>query len=406
MIRKKLVVLLFLIISPLSLSGQDSSKRQKELESRRIKLQNEIEKINDILFSKMKTQKVALTRVEDIQIKIEVRNQIIDINEEQINFLKKNISSNQATIQKNNKSLKRVKENYAEMIQKGHRSKSLQNRMMFLFSSQSFWQAYQRIEYMKQYNTYRKNQAQEIIQKTEELKRLNETLSLEKNKKESLVKQNVQIETELKEERSQQQIMIRNLKKQQKSLASQIRKKQRETDKIDKEIDRIIREAIAASNKASGKANAGTFFMTPEVKLNGENFLANKGRLPWPTSQGVVVQKFGVQPHPIVKTAIIKNIGITIATRPQSKIRAVFEGEVLTVLKFSGSNPTVLIQHGNHVTSYKNLGKVYVKKGDKVETKQAIGEVFTNKQSGKTTFQFGVYLHSKPQNPKGWLYEL
>ena len=406
MIRKKLVVLLFLFVSPFFLNGQDFSKRQKQLESRRIKLQNEIEKINDVLFSKMATQKVALTRVEDIQIKIEVRDQIIDVNKEQIRFLEKRILSNQKNIRKNNEALKKVKENYAEMIQKGYRSRSLQNRMMFLFSSQSFWQAYQRIQYMKQYNAYRKNQAQEIIEKTEELKRLNETLSLEKKKKESLVKQNVQIETELKKERSQQRKMIRNLKKQQKSLASEIKRKQQETDKIDREINRIIKEAIAASNKASGKANAGTFFMTPEVKLMGANFLANKGRLPWPATQGVVVQKFGVQPHAIVKTAIIKNIGITIATRPQSEVRAVFEGEVLTVLIFSGSNPTVLIQHGNYVTSYKNLGKVYVKKGDKVETKQAIGEVFTNKQTGKTTFQFGVYLHSKPQNPKEWLYEL
>ena len=135
-----------------------------------------------------------------------------------------------------------------------------------------------------------------------------------------------------------------------------------------------------------------TFALTPEDRLLAANFKGNKGRLPWPVTRGVVVQRFGTQPHPVVRTTtMIKSNGITIATAPKTQARAVFEGEVMSLMSFRGSNPTVLVKHGNYITAYKNLAKVYVKKGQKVAAKQALGEVFSNPQTGKTNLQFGIF---------------
>ena len=122
--------------------------------------------------------------------------------------------------------------------------------------------------------------------------------------------------------------------------------------------------------------------------------------------KGIVIQRFGTQPHPVVKTTMIKSNGVTIATSPRADARAVFEGEVMTILSFKGSNPTILIKHGNFITTYKNMGRVYVKKGDKDKAKQPIGEIFTHPQTGKTALQFSVFNELRPQNPKSWIFRM
>ncbi|MEJ6505812.1 MAG: peptidoglycan DD-metalloendopeptidase family protein [Crocinitomicaceae bacterium] len=168
----------------------------------------------------------------------------------------------------------------------------------------------------------------------------------------------------------------------------------------------MIREAIAASNKAADKKSQNAFALTPEAKRLAANFLSNKGKLPWPVEKEIVIQRFGTQPQPVVKTTMIKSNGVTIAITPNVVARAVFEGEVMTILSFKGSNPTILIKHGNFITTYKNMGKVYVKKGDKVKAKQPVGEIFTQPKTGKTILQFSVFNELKPQNPKSWIYRI
>jgi septal ring factor EnvC (AmiA/AmiB activator) len=292
------------------------------------------------------------------------------------------------------------------MIQKSYASKSLQNRLMFLFSSEDFLQAYKRIQYLKQYASYRRKQGIVIGEKTQLLQKLNSNLTVEKEKKEELIKENRLVQSQLIKEQKQQQGLIQTLKRKERSLAAQISKKEKQTRAIDKEIDRLIREAIAASNKAAGKKSKNVFELTPEAQLIAANFVANKGRLPWPLEKGVVVQAFGRQPHPVVKTTTIQSNGVTMATAPLSEVRAVFEGEVLSVVTYKGSNPSVLIRHGNYITVYKNLGELYVKKGDKVRAKQPIGTVFTNRKTGKTELQFSIFNNVKPVNPKGWVYQM
>jgi len=385
---------------------QESSKQQKQLEAQRLQLKNEIKQINNLLFSNTKTRKNALSEVEDLQVKLNVRSELIKVTNQQANLLTRRIGLNERTISDQRKELEELKAEYAKMIQKSYASKSLQNRLMFLFSSENFLQAYKRIQYLKQYARYRRKQGIAIAEKTTLLQELNKTLNREKATKLSLIEENRAVQKELEKERSQQQNLIKTLKRKERSLAAQIAEKEKQRKAIDREINRLIREAIAASNKAAGKKGNQTFQLTPEAKLIAANFQANKGRLPWPLEKGVVIQGFGRQQHPVVKTTTIQSNGVVLATEPSAEVRAVFEGEVMSVIVIKGSNPSVLIRHGNFITLYTNLAKLYVKKGEKVKAKQAIGEVFTNQQTGKTQLQFGIFNNVKALNPKDWVYQM
>ncbi len=388
------------------IQAQQTSKKQKELEAQRLRLKKEIKQINSILFNNIKIRKSALTQVEDLQVKLNVRLELIKVTNEQANLLTTRISINERNISTNRLELRNLKDEYANLIQKSYESKSLQNRLMFLFSSESFLQAYKRVQYLKQYASYRRKQGKAIANKTKLLQELNQTLNNEKAEKILLIEENRLVQQQIEKDAQDQKSLIKTLERKQTSLASQISKKEKQQKAIDREINRLIREAIAASNKALGKKRKKTFQLTPEAKLIADNFKANKGRLPWPLEKGVVVQGFGRQRHPVVKTTTIQSNGVILATEPLAQVRAVFEGEVMSVIVIKGSNPSVLIRHGNFITLYTNLAKLYVTKGEKVNAKQAIGEVFTNQQTGKTQFQFGIFNNVNALNPKEWVYQM
>lgn len=388
------------------IQAQQTSKKQKELEAQRLRLKKEIKQINSILFNNIKTRKSALTQVEDLQVKLNVRLELIKVTNEQANLLTTRISINERNISTNRLELRNLKDEYANLIQKSYESKSLQNRLMFLFSSESFLQAYKRVQYLKQYASYRRKQGKAIANKTKLLQELNQTLNNEKAEKILLIEENRLVQQQIEKDAQDQKSLIKTLERKQTSLAFQISKKEKQQKAIDREINRLIREAIDASNKALGKKRKKTFQLTPEAKLIADNFKANKGRLPWPLEKGVVVQGFGRQRHPVVKTTTIQSNGVILATEPLAQVRAVFEGEVMSVIVIKGSNPSVLIRHGNFITLYTNLAKLYVTKGEKVNAKQAIGEVFTNQQTGKTQFQFGIFNNVDALNPKEWVYQM
>ncbi len=401
---KKAILLLFVFCISLSVFAQDS--RQKKLEAQRKQLEQEIKQINTLLFSNTKKKKSALTEVEDLAVKINLRQRLIRVTNEEANRLTQQINVNQRTIDRQRKELQVLKDDYAEMIRFSYASKSGQSRLMFLFSSDNFLQAYKRFQYLKQYTSFRKKQGELIAEKTLTLQALNKDLLVQKQKKQDLVNANQLAQVTYEKERMAQKELVTALKKRERSFASEIRKKQQKIAAFDKEIQRLIRAAIAASNKAAGKGNAAAFTLTPEAQLIGKNFSANKGKLPWPVEKGVVTLGFGTQPHPVVKTTKIQSNGVTIATPDHAEVRSVFEGIVLSIISFKGSNPAVLIQHGNYITSYSNMETVFVKKGQKVASKEVIGKVFTHPNTGKTELKFGVFQTSTPVNPKGWVYRM
>ena len=379
--------------------------KKATLEAQKKRLQQEIVQINALLKSSAKKRANVLTEVETVQLKMDRQDALIRLTNRQINRLNQEITLNLRNIEQLRTELTQLKKDYAEMIVAARKNQSTQNRLMFLLSSESFWQAYKRMAYMKQYAAYRKQQGEQIATKTKTLQQFTNDLVAQRKDKERLIRENRDAQKALDTVRARQNSLVQQLKRKEKSYAAQIKKKQKQQAAIDKEINRLIREAIAASNKKAGTKTT-SFVLTPEAKALAANFAANKGRLPWPVEKGIVIQKFGTQRHPVVRTTTIKSNGVTLSVPSGAEARSVFEGKVLNIVQFKGSNPIVLVQHGNYITSYKNLSKVYVKKGDKLRAKQAIGQIFTNKDTGKTALQFSLFQNTTPQNPALWLYQM
>jgi septal ring factor EnvC (AmiA/AmiB activator) len=385
-------------------SAEAQSKKQQELEARRQVLQKEMQQINNLLFANKKKEKSIVSKVEDLSYKVKVRQNLISITNDQANLLTREINDNQKQISTLRDQLKFLKEDYAAMVVKSYKSKSEQSRVMFLLSSEDFKQAYKRLQYIRQYTDYQKQQGEEIKGKTQKLQELNAALLKQKADKEKLIEENRVEKAKLESDVKEHQALVASVQKDLKLYAAQIKQKQQETDKIDREIEKLIKEAIAASNKKAGKSESKTSFdLTPAAKTLAANFEANKGKLPWPVTSGAVKVRYGTQPSLIDKSISINSNGIRIATEKGAKAKAIFNGEVLSVQKAKYGNPYVLIRHGNYITVYKNLAKVYVKSGDKISTNQDIGEVFTDPSNGETLLSFGIYKESTPLDPSLWI---
>ena len=399
--------ILFIFLAIGSSNANAQSQRQQELEEKRRELQQEIREITKLLFAGKKEKKSVVSAVEDLNYKISVRKNLIRITNQQANLLTREINANQDEISTRRVKLKTLKEAYADMIVKSYKNRARDNKLMFLLSSSSFQQAYRRLQYIKQYADYQRQQAEIIKVETKQLQLLNQDLLVQKKYKQKLVGENKAAKLILDKELKDQQAFIESIQKNLARFSAQIKDKQKASEKLDKEIRKLIREAIAASNKKAGKSvKSRTFSMTPEQKVLAANFTANKGKLPWPVASGVVKMRFGTNPSPIDPSIKIKSNGVRIATNKGEPVRAVFDGVVQGIMTPKNGNNTIMIRHGNYITVYKNLSKFYVSKGDKVTTKQVLGEVITNKVSGESILSFGIYKDSAIQNPSIWVYKL
>ncbi|MAV22105.1 MAG: peptidase M23 [Flavobacteriales bacterium] len=391
---------LLLIFSIIPLNAQNYEARQKKLEAQKISLTKEISQINSLILDSRKKSKNLANELEDIQLKISVRDKLININNSQLNNLTNIIYNQTEKLSDLEKELIKLKEEYEQIIYSSYKKKSTQMKLMFLFASENINQAFKRFQYFKQYSKYRKKQADKIVLIQTQISQTIDSLQIRKNNKQNIIDENREVKETLTKEKQLQNTLFKNLLKNQKNYALEINEKEKQTRLIDNEIQKLIRLAIAESNKNNNSTN---FALTPEGRLISTNFQANKGRLPWPLKQGVVVRRFGTQPHPVVRTTTINSNGISLATSPNSVAYSVFDGEVLSVYGFSGGNPGVLIRHGKYISNYQNLSSIFVKKGDKINANDEIGIVFTNESTGKTVLKFNIFNELKPENPTIWL---
>ena len=395
----KIYLLLFISLS-LGLKAQNYQERQKQLEAQKISIKKEIQQINDLINDSRKKSRGLADELEDIQLKISVRDRLIRINNSQVNNLNNIISNQNERIADLEVDLKKLKDEYSKIVFSSYKKRSSEMKLMFLFASDNINQAFRRFQYFKQYSKYRKEQANKIVSLQEEISNNIDSLDKRKIEKQNVVKENQSIRQTLNQDRIQQNNLYNNLLKDQKNYAVEIQEKEKQARLIDNEIQKLIRLAIAESNNNNNSSN---FALTPEGRLISSNFQSNKGRLPWPVREGVITRRFGTQPHPVVRTTTINSNGISIATSANSIAYSVFEGEVLSVYGFSGGNPGVLIRHGKYISNYQNLSSIFVKKGDKVMANDEIGIVFTNESTGKTVLKFNIFNELKPENPTIWL---
>lgn len=382
------------------------SKKQRQLETQRQNILKEITEINTLLSDNKSEATSLLTKIEDVNLKINVRKKLIQITNQQANLLTREIKENSGKIKTLETDLTLRKKDYAAMVVKSYKNKATQSKLMFLLSSDNFQQAYKRYNYMKQYKRYQKNQADSIVSKTEKLVLLNESLLLKKEDKVRLINDNKKVQQTLQKEKNSQKYLITELRKDESKYKKEIAAKQKASDKIDRKIEKLIKDAIARSNKKAGKKKSSKgFALTPEAKALANSFTANKGKLPWPVKTGKVILKFGKQRHPTIGGIYTNSSGVKIITTKNSDVKAVFNGTIYQIQKIKGSNHAVYIKHGNYLTVYSNLKNLNVKKGDKVQTNSPIGKVATNSE-GKSTLRFFIYKDTSKQNPANWIYKM
>lgn len=397
---------LLLIVFGLGYTSFAQTGEQKALETKRARLQKEIKEMNRLLLSERKEKGNVLEQMDALDRKINIKQELIRVTNQQSNLLNRQINSNVRKIGKLREDLELLKDDYAKLIQKSYQNKSQENRLMFLLSSQDFFQAFKRLQYIKQYTKFRKKQGEDIIKKTEELARLNQDLVAQRKVKDQLLAENRRVKNQLYKEITSQKDLLKSIRQNESKYTAAIDVKKKETRRIDREIQALIRAAIASSNKSSGSKASAKFALTPEAKLIANNFAANKGKLIWPVEKGIKSHGFGKYKDKVYPGITHENNGVTIATDKGTDARAIFEGEVITILTNKAGVKGVYLRHGNYISLYYNLSTVYVQKGDKVAAKEALGEIYTNKFNGATNLKFYLYEDTQKLNPENWIYQL
>lgn len=391
---------LFFILGNLCLLGQGKEELQKE----RNELNKKIELTNQLIKDTQKEQSNTQQTLLLLNKKVGYRDQLIVNYGKESRELERQIDGNKKEIADLEVELAALKEEYAHLIRQAYKNRDSYDQLMFIFSAQSFNQAYKRMKFIQQYTLYRQKQAELIKSKSLEIVELNAALEIKVQEKRALASKVAEEKNSLQSDVNKQKVALNSLQQNEKELKKQLRGQEDQRKNLNKAIDRIIAEEI----KKSKKDNAGNFTLTPEAKELSDNFAKNKGKLPWPVEKGLITGAFGIHDHAFLPGIKVENNGIDITTEKGSGVRTVFNGSVSAILDFKDMGKAVIINHGAYRTVYSNLKEVFVVKGQKVDTKQLLGTVMTNVQNGKTDSHFEIlFIDSKgefvKQNPALWI---
>jgi septal ring factor EnvC (AmiA/AmiB activator) len=421
-----IILIISMIILPFNLYSQDRNKLEKE----KIKLEKEIASMNKILNETKKTKKMSTSELRVLEKKIAQRKKLIKNINSQMGMLNNEIKSTQQSIGELCKEIAVLKESYAQMLRYAQKNKTNTDKLLFIFSSKDYKEAYQRYIFFRQFGDLQKEKLAQIQSKTTELSKRTNELELKRNNQEKLLQQELKNSNALDKEKKEKQKTVNQLQKKEKQLAKNLKTKQQQVKKLQQQIDNAIAAEVkkqqelaakkkkqmeakstsgnskeVAANKAAietAKKKNYTIATTPEGVALSSSFEANTGKLPWPTSQGVIVSQYGVHKHPEVKGAVIENKGIDIRTTKGSSVRSIFKGEVSRIAKGPNGLLVVIIRHGEYMSVYANLKSVSVKNGQKVDTKQTIGIVSTN-EDGVSEYKFQIFKGTHHLNPSIWL---
>jgi len=395
-------------------------KSKQQLQSEITALQKGISTANDLLKKTSKDKEMTLNEVTILNKKISQREQLIRAYNEQIALLDEEISAGQSNIRSLNSNLDKLRKEYAKMLTFAYKNRNQYDRLAFIFAADDFNQAFSRLRYIRQSNDARKTKMDQITATEQRITGEVEASQKAREEQAAMLKDEKNQQDALKAEKSELDKQVANLKKQEKSIQQDIKNKQQQAQKLQKAIDDLIAEEIRKANeeaerrrKEEEKKKGATtttpapkgkgMALTPEDKTLSTNFVANKGKLPWPVERGIISSSFGKHPSPVSSKVTITNRGIDIATTDGAQARAVFDGVVATVTKLLGSNQVVIVRHGDYFSVYTNLENVTVKAGDKVKTKQNIGTVHTSQTENKTELHFELLKEKDYQDPALWL---
>lgn len=406
---KRLILIFLLVLVGVS-SGYAQSEKVQSLKKQQQKTLTEIKNTNQQLSKTQKSQLRALHKLETISTEIaQINDSIASLNREiaKISSREQALRREIATLEK---SLEAKKKSYAKAIQAMPVSRdSRYDALMFVFSAGSLEQAYRRFRYLQEFSAWKKQEAKDIVAQRDELSRQHDTLLLLRNDRNRVLDQRTKVSQTLSRQKREQQTLVSGLKKKEKDLKQALAKQQQQANALARRIQEAIQEETrkaTQSSTISGKtsSSAGYKMSQDEVALS-RNFAQNRGKLPTPLSGRYrIISRFGTQQHPDLKYVKINNQGIDMQTTPGTNARAVFDGIVTAVFVVPGYNTTVIVRHGEYLTVYSNLCKIYVKKGDKVTTRQDIGLIYSDpEEDNRTVLHFQLRKNEVTLNPESWL---
>lgn len=378
-------------------SGQSIDLLKEEIRQ----AEDAIKATNDLIAKTKDKQKDGVTQLKLVQSKINNRKKILSNLDKQIILIGQGISTNNKRVNLLNKDYDLLKAEYARMMKVGYKNYKWNNYLLFLFSSVDFNDLVRRMYYIRRYSRMRENKAEQIQTAWKSLRE--ETESLEKQHAQldaAIADKNKEIKS-LAGEQMQYQTLVNALTNEEKQLNRTLAEKQNLINKLQSRIQQIIEEE---ARKMRGETVTDTEQQN-RTMLTGK-FDQNKGNLPYPIREGVIVDRFGLHPHPTIKGTMVNNKGVNIAAQNQSAVYAVFEGEVSKVFFFQGMNNSVIIRHGNYMTVYSNLSEVNVKNGDKVSLHQKIGKLSADDNAENAILHFEIWQETNNLNPEEWLKRL
>lgn len=428
-IRACLLFLLLLV----GLSGSSfsqSTPKIKELESRRSELQKQISQSETLLRSTKKDVGSQLSNLTLLANQIEERKKYIRAIEADVRALENEINSLQRQLRKLENELKDRKKKYESSVKYMYKNRSIEEKLMFIFSAETLSQTYRRMRYVQEYAAFQRLQGEEIKKKQKQIRAKQNELRQTRKAKADLLKQGEQERQKLEGQEKEKKTILAGLQKKQKSLQSAIAQKRKQANKLNAQIDRLIeieiakakkraeeearREAAARKKSASGKASANkssssTKKTTPmerytmdkaDRQLSG-SFEKNRGILPVPiTGPYMIVSHYGQYSVEGLKNVKLDNKGIDIQGKAGAMARAIFDGEVSAIFQYNGL-VGVLVRHGNYISVYCNLSSASVSKGDKVKTKDIIGKIYSG--DGRPVLHFQLRKETTKLNPETWL---
>ena len=402
-----LVMLLCLIL--LNTSNFFAQKQNKKnLENKKKQLQKEIENTNQLLNETKKNKKLSLNQLVMLNKKISVREELISTINSEIAVLNRQINENNQSIKGLQNDLTKLKTEYAKMIYYAYKNQDSYNRLMFVFASKDFEQAFMRLKYLQQYSDFRHKQAEMIMGTQKNLNGKVQELEAKKSDKRVLLGSEESEKQNLTSEKTEKEQIFSQLQEQESKLKKDLVKKKKDAEKLQQAIQRVIEKELEKAQAEALKKNKPKpkkLVLTPESQLLSNSFASNKSKLPWPVAKGVISERFGVHPHPLMPNIDINNNGVDITTNNGSLARAVFDGEVKAVVNMPGAGQFVLLRHGEFLTVYMNLKDVYVKVGDKIKTKQNLGSILYDDDDSKTVVHFEVWRGQAKLNPEDWLFK-
>lgn len=388
-----LIAIMLLSVLPHLSYGQ---KQKTKLKSQQRKIEKKISYTKKLLSETKNQKKNTLTEYKLLRSQVQDRKMLIRSYNAEVSLLDNQINARRKQIEQLQNEIANLKEEYGALIYQSYKSRNTYDQWMYIFASEDFYQALNRMRYLQEYNNYRRDKASEILKTSQILETEIRELQVKKDERLGILVVKEKETRSLEDDSRKKAQVVNKLKSQEQKLSDQLQQQKREWRKLDKEIQRLIQIELEKSAK-----NKGRLPLTPEEQKLSNSFTSNKGKLPWPSSRGVIVSRFGVANHEQLHVKV-NNRGVDIRCEKGSSARAVFDGKVVKVIQLPQFK-AVLIKHGEYFTVYNRLSTIYVHEGDMISTKETIGTIWTDTSSGETILHFELRKSKDAQNPEYWI---